>query len=63
MTKHDIQKRLRQDLFTICDHFDIEMADRIYTEKEYQNLKRTLLTLNELGMDQTQMNRILAIGA
>lgn len=63
MTKAEIQQRLKQELFTICDNFEIEIEDRLYTEKQFQNLKRTLLVLNEMGMDEAQMNRVLAIGA
>ncbi|MFD1672372.1 hypothetical protein ACFQ5M_09705 [Agrilactobacillus yilanensis] len=63
MTKTEINQRLTEELFTICDNFDIEIEDKLYTEAQYQDLKRTLLVLNELGMDENQMNQILAIGA
>ncbi|WP_161633793.1 hypothetical protein [Agrilactobacillus composti] len=49
MTKQDIEHRLSQELYTICDHFDIEIDDRQYTEDQYQDLKRTLLTSMKWG--------------
>ncbi|MCD2255542.1 hypothetical protein ACNAN0_02955 [Agrilactobacillus fermenti] len=63
MTKDELQHRLKQELYTICDHYDVEMDDRLYTEAQYQDLKRTLLVMNELGMDQNKLNQLLAIGA
>lgn len=63
MTKTEVQQRLHEELYTICDHFDIEIEDKTYTEAQYDNLKHVLLTLNEMGMDAAQMNKILAIGA
>lgn len=60
MTKGEVQRRLQRELFTVTRKFEIQIDDRLYTEAEFQNLKRTLLTLNQLGLTPTQMQQVTA---
>ncbi|WP_225351655.1 hypothetical protein, partial [Loigolactobacillus coryniformis] len=63
MNKNEIQKRLKRELFTVAGKFDIAIEDRLYTETEFQNLKKTLLTLNQMGMTPAQLQQITALNA
>ncbi|MFC6171606.1 hypothetical protein [Loigolactobacillus jiayinensis] len=63
MNKTEVQKRLNRELFTVAGKFDIAIDDRLYTETEFQNLKQTLLTLNQMGMTSTQLQQITALNA
>ncbi|WP_143462426.1 hypothetical protein [Levilactobacillus enshiensis] len=63
MTPTDIKHKLRRDLYTITDDYDITIDNRLYTEAEYENLKDTLLTLHELGMEPQAMQQLLAVNA
>jgi hypothetical protein len=63
MNKNEIQKRLKRELFTVAGKFDIAIEDRLYTEIEFQNLKKTLLTLNQMGMTPAQLQQITALNA
>ncbi|AKP64866.1 hypothetical protein FC99_GL002042 [Levilactobacillus koreensis JCM 16448] len=63
MTPTEIQHKLRRDLYTITDDYDITIDNRLYTEEEYENLKDTLLTLHELGMAPQDMQQLLAVNA
>ncbi|KRM99320.1 hypothetical protein [Loigolactobacillus rennini] len=60
MTKGEVQRRLQRELFTVTRKFEIQIDDRLYTEAEFQNLKRTLLTLNQLGLTPAQMQQVTA---
>lgn len=60
MTKGEVQRRLQRELFTVTRKFEIQIDDRLYTEAEFQNLKRTLLSLNQLGLTPAQMQQVTA---
>lgn len=60
MTKGEVQRRLQRELVTVMRKFEIQIDDRLYTEAEFQNLKRTLLTLNQLGLTPAQMQQVTA---
>lgn len=50
LTPNEIRRRLRRDLVTIAEAYQIGFESRLYTEAEYENLKQTLLQLRELNM-------------
>jgi len=56
-----VRYRLRRDLFTIAEDYQIEIRDRLYTEYEYENLKQMLLRLRELNMKPQHVHELLAI--
>ncbi|WP_047998841.1 hypothetical protein [Lactiplantibacillus herbarum] len=57
----EIRRRLRRDLFTIAEDYQIEIRDRLYTEHEYEDLKQMLLRLRELNMNPQHVQELLAI--
>ncbi|MDV0432077.1 hypothetical protein RXV91_14485 [Lactiplantibacillus sp. DA1] len=61
LTPNEIRRRLRRDLFTIAEAYQIGFENRLYTEVEYENLKQTLLQLRELNMKPQHIEQLLAI--
>ncbi|MCT3286927.1 hypothetical protein [Lactiplantibacillus pentosus] len=61
LTPNEIRRRLRRDLFTIAEAYQIGFEDRLYTETEYEHLKQTLLQLRELNMAPQHVDQLLAI--
>ncbi|MGY5271066.1 hypothetical protein [Lactiplantibacillus plantarum] len=61
LTPNKIRRRLRRDLVTIAEAYQIGFESRLYTEAEYENLKQTLLQLRELNMKPQHMEQLLAI--
>lgn len=61
LTPNEIRRRLRRDLVTIAEAYQISFESRLYTEAEYENLKQTLLQLRELNMKPQHMEQLLAI--
>ena len=61
LTPNEIRRRLRRDLVTIAEAYQIGFESRLYTEAEYENLKQTLLQLRELNMKLQHMEQLLAI--
>lgn len=61
LTPNEIRRRLRRDLVTIAEAYQIGFKSRLYTEAEYENLKQTLLQLRELNMNPQHMEQLLAI--
>ncbi|TAR48969.1 hypothetical protein BV232_08475, partial [Lactiplantibacillus plantarum] len=39
LTPNEIRRRLRRDLVTIAEAYQIGFESRLYTEAEYENLK------------------------
>ncbi|XXO41831.1 hypothetical protein ACSEXT_07275 [Lactiplantibacillus plantarum] len=61
LTPNEIRRRLRRDLVTIAEAYQIGFESRLYMEAEYENLKQTLLQLRELNMKPQHMEQLLAI--
>ncbi|GAB7168679.1 hypothetical protein TUA1478L_06750 [Lactiplantibacillus plantarum] len=61
LTPNEIRRRLRRDLVTIAEAYQIGFESRLYTEAEYENLKQTLLQLRELNMNPNIWNSYLRL--
>ncbi len=61
LTPNEIRRRLRRDLVTIAEAYQIGFESRLYTEAEYENLKQTLLQLRELNMKPNIWNSYLRL--
>jgi len=61
LTADEVRHRLRQDLVTIADDYQVNIENRLYTETEYVELMQTLLRLRELNMPADGLAQMLAI--